>query len=82
MEFSDTSDDAARVQVEIWRRMSPQQKLFLMRDMTLAIQRLAFQSMSQREPELSADEIWLRLAARRLSPELIRAAYGREVPLS
>ncbi len=79
MNRRDTSADADEVQVGIWRRMTPQRKLELMRDMTLAIQELAFAEIRQRHPDLPDDEIWLKLAARRLSPEQMRAVYGREV---
>lgn len=79
MTRSDTSRDAAEVQIELWRRMTPQRKLELMRDMTLAIQELAFAELRQRYPELPDEELWLKLAARRLSPAQMRAVYGREV---
>jgi hypothetical protein len=75
----DTSQAAKKVQVEIWRGMTPEQKLRLMRDMTLAIQRLAFSELRQRYPDSPDDELWLRLAARRLSPETMRNVYGLEI---
>lgn len=75
----DTSQEAEAVQIAIWRRMTPQRKLELMRDMTLAIQQLAFAELRQRYPELPDDELWLKLAARRLSPEQMQMVYGREV---
>lgn len=64
------------MQIELWRRMTPEQKLRLVSEMTVAIQRLAFAELRQREPDRSDDEIWLLLAARRLSPEMMRKVYG------
>jgi len=72
----DTAEAAENVQIELWRRMTPEQKLRLVSEMTVAIQRLAFAELRQREPDRSDDEIWLLLAARRLSPEMMRKVYG------
>lgn len=77
MERGDTSEKAENVQLEIWRQMRPEQKLELMRELTLAVQNVAFAEMKQSHPDLSADEIWLRLAARRLPAALMKKAYGR-----
>lgn len=77
MQRRDTSGKAENVQLEIWRQMRPEQKLELMRQMTLAVQNLAFAEMKQSYPDLPADEIWLRLAARRLPAALMEKAYGR-----
>lgn len=74
----DTSEAAERVQTEIWRGMTAERKLRLVSEMSLMIQRLAFAELRQRYPDLPDDEIWLRLAARRLSPEVMRAVYGWE----
>ncbi len=74
----DTTEAAENVQIELWRRMTAEQKLRLVSEMTVAIQRLAFAELRQRHPDLPDDEIWLRLAARRLSPEMMRKVYRRE----
>jgi hypothetical protein len=76
---ADTSEAAEKVRIEIWRAMTPERKLRLMRDMTLAIQTLAFSELRQRYPDAPDDELWLRLAARRHSPETMRIVYGREI---
>lgn len=78
----DTSAAAERMQIELWRGMAPEQKLGLMRDMTLMIQRLAFAELRQRNPLATDDELWLRLAARRLSPEAMRRVYGDRMDFS
>ena len=74
----DTTEAAENMQIELWRRMTPEQKLRLVSEMTVGIQRLAFAELRQREPDRSDDEIWLLLAARRLSPEMMRKVYGRK----
>ena len=75
----DTTTAARQMQVELWRRMTPEQKLRLASEMTLAIQRLAFAELRQRYPDLPDDELWLQLASRRLSRDLMRNVYGREL---
>lgn len=75
----DTSDDAEQLQIELWRGMTPDQKLRLVSGMTTMIQRLAFAELRQRDPLATDDELWLRLAERRLSAEMMRKVYGREV---
>ena len=48
------------------------------RAMTIAVQRLAFAGLRDQYPNASDDELWLRLAARRLGPELVKKIYGWE----
>lgn len=73
---SDTAETADRVQFEILRQMSPHARLALMTELTLSAQRLAFAGVRLRYPNASDDEIWLRLAARRLGDEMVRKIYG------
>lgn len=58
------------------RRMSGQERLELASRLTLAIQELAFAGMRERFPNAPDDEIWLRLAARRLGREVVLEVYG------
>jgi hypothetical protein len=48
------------------------------RGLTLAVQQLAFVGLRQQFPDDSDDEIWLRLAARRLGRDLVKKVYGWE----
>ncbi len=73
---SDTSEEADRIQFEMLRQMSPQARLALMTELTLSAQRLAFAGLRSRYPNASDDDIWLRLAARRLGHETVRKIYG------
>lgn len=72
----DTSASADRMQFDILRRMSPQQRLALMTELTLTAQRLAFLGLRSRYPDATDDEIWLRLAAHRLGAERVAKIYG------
>jgi hypothetical protein len=73
---SDTGEEADRIQFEMLRQMSPQARLALMTELTLSAQRLAFAGLRLRYPNASDDDIWLRLAARRLGVETVRKIYG------
>lgn len=73
---SDTTEDAENVRFDILRRMSFPDKAHLVRELTLGVQRLAFAGLRERYPDASDDEIWLRLAARRLGRETVRKVYG------
>jgi hypothetical protein len=74
--FSDTPDDIRERQFEILRAMTPQERLELARMLTLNVQQLAFAGMRARFPEAPDDEIWLRLAARRLGRDVVLKVYG------
>ncbi len=71
---------AEQVQIDLLRAMTPAQKLELVRSMTLAVQRLAFIGLRDLYPDATEDELWLRLAARRLGPDLMKKVYGWEEP--
>jgi hypothetical protein len=75
----DTSEDADRRQFEILRQMTSSQKAKLMTDLTMMAQRLAFAGLRERHPEATDDEIWLRLAARRLGRDVVLKVYGVDV---
>ncbi len=72
----DTSADAERVQLDLLRRMTPAEKAQLVSELTLAVQQLAFAGIRQMEPAASDDEIWLRLASRRLGSDTVRKVYA------
>ncbi len=72
----DTSPEAFEKLIELERRKSPAQKLeefFEMAEMLIR----AYEDQVRREyPDADDREIFLRAAARRLGPELVRKAYG------
>ena len=64
---SDTSPEAAEVQQEIFRRMSPAERLRMALEMSDSIRNFALAGLRSRRPELTAEE---------LSRELMRVMYG------
>lgn len=56
--------------------MSAQERLALMTEITLAVQRLAFTGLRSKHPNDTDDEIWLRLAAKRLGADYVAKIYG------
>lgn len=76
--LTDTTQKARLIHEDVLRRKSPQQRLRTAQELTIGLQRIAFAAMRQRSPELTEDEIWMRLAARRLGREIALKVYGRE----
>lgn len=64
---SDTSPEAAAVQEEIFRRMSPSQRFRMAIEMSESMRNLALEGLRSRRPELNEQE---------LSRELMRLMYG------
>jgi len=76
---TETSAAARSVQVELLRRMSPMERLRRMTELTLAVQQIAFAELRRRHPQAPDDELWLRLAVRRLGRDVVRTVYGRDL---
>ena len=75
-EMRDTSRAVQDIQLELWRRMSPQQRL----DAFLAINRMSREALltglRERYPEAADDELRARLCALLHGDDLARTAYG------
>jgi hypothetical protein len=71
----DTSADAERIQIEIWRKMSPLEKARAVSDVTLAAQEMSLAGIQERHPDASERERMLRLAILKLGPTLTRVVY-------
>jgi hypothetical protein len=69
---------AERVQLELLQKMTPAEKLECVRGLSIAVQQLAFAGLREQFPEAPDDELWLRLAARRLGRDLVKKIYGWE----
>jgi hypothetical protein len=74
----DTSPEAARLQVEIWRRMTPLEKARLVSGLSSAVTQLALAGIRRRHPGASERECRLRLAQLKLGPALYRSAYPED----
>ncbi len=78
----DTSPEAWKVQMDLIRRMSPEEKTcsgcFELSDM---VEGFAKAGLRQKYPQASDREIFLRLAHRKLGAELYNKVYGAELAL-
>ena len=72
---ADTSREAMRVQLDLWRRMSPVEKATVVSGVSIAVQRLALAGFLTRHPEASDRECMLRLALVTLGRELACKVY-------
>ena len=72
---SDTSLEAERAQVELWRRMSPIEKLRAVTETTSAALQLSLAGIRVRHPEASDEECLMRLAVLRLGRPLACQVY-------
>jgi hypothetical protein len=72
----DTTVDAERRQVELWRRMSSVEKAAIVTAATEDALALALAGIRQRHPAATERECFLRLAEMRLGPALVRMVYG------
>ena len=72
----DTTADAERAQLAIWRRMTPADKLALVNRASLDADRLAMAGIRQRHPLATDRECFLRLAEFRLGPNLVRTVFN------
>ena len=72
----DTSPDVERIMIEGYRQMSAGRKLQIMQDLINAANLLALGDIKRTHPGADRREIMLRLASRRIEPELMRKAFG------
>jgi len=77
--LGDTHALMERVLINGYQAMSPVQKLERVRAMTEAIERLAMADIRRRHPDADDREHALRLASRRIPPDLMRRAFGWDV---
>ncbi len=77
--LTDTSDEAERVLVEAYRRMSPAQRIHRVRELIHYANELALSDIRRRHPQATERELQLRLASRRLDPALLREHFGWDV---
>lgn len=77
---ADTTPEAARVQLEIYRRMSPSRRLELALELSDNVRRLVAAGVRHRHPEYTGEEVRLAVIRLTLGDELFRKAYpGVEV---
>ena len=74
--LSDTSPEAEKVLVELYRRAPSWKKLRQVSELTRMVQELALSDIRRRHPHADEREQKLRLASRWLSPEIMRTVFG------
>ena len=72
---ADSSPDAERVQVDLWRRMTALDKVRTVTSLTRTAQELALAGVRMRYPRASERECLLRLAVLKIGPRLAVRAY-------
>jgi hypothetical protein len=72
---ADTSEDAARVQGEVFRRMAPEKRLELAFQMTADLRRRLADGIRQRHPAYNERQVHLAVIRLTLGEELFRIVY-------
>ena len=67
----DTDVEVERRQIEVWRRMTPAEKLGIVAGLVRATEELALAGLKQRHPGATDRELELRLAALRLDRDIM-----------
>lgn len=78
--ISDTHPDAAKVQFDCFRAMSPEQKMTCLMGLIETGRTLALAGLRMRFPHADEEELQRRLASLLVGPELARKVYGPEPP--
>lgn len=71
----DTSPEAYKIQLEIFRAMTPEQRLQLAIDLAQTCRKLLFEGVHQRHPEYKAEDIKLAVIRLQIGGELFCKAY-------
>lgn len=77
--LNDTHPDIEALLVEGYRRMSPSRKLECVWALSRALDELALLDVRRRHPEADAREQALRVASRRIEPDLMLRAFNWDV---
>jgi len=72
----DTTPEAQRMQIELMRKLSPEQKLSLAFNLTETLRKLVLADIHHRFPHADTEEIRRRFIARVLPREDVIRAYG------
>jgi len=76
---NDTHPKIERMMIEMYRRMTPSQRVTRMGEWYELGTSLAENNVRSMHPDADANEIKMRVASRRLSPELMRKAFGWDI---
>lgn len=73
--LDDTDVETRREMSSLYARMTPEEKLHRVRELTLAVSLLALAGLRSRHPDESESDLLLRLARIRLGDDLVASAY-------
>lgn len=77
---ADTSPEAEKILIELWRKASPARKLAMVLSANRTARLLALTGLRERYPNESHAQLQRRLADLWLGPELAAKAYGPPGP--
>jgi hypothetical protein len=72
---ADTTPEAAWVQIEVFRRMSPRKRLRMVLQLSDSLRAIAAAGVRSRHPEFSAEQVKLAVIRMSLGDELFRKVY-------
>jgi hypothetical protein len=73
---NDTHPEIERRMIEMMRRMTPADKVRAIRNMGMAMRRMAMAEVASRYPDATEREVILRVVSRVIPPDLMMKAYG------
>ena len=73
---ADTPPEIEKLLIEGYRRMPAWRKLHCIAELNAGLRAMQLADIRRRHPQADARELRLRLAARWIEPELMRAAFG------
>lgn len=79
-ESRDTTDEARHVQTEMFRAMTPAERLLIAVELSEAVERLARAGIERDHPGATERQVLWHLAARRYGEALADAAFGTSTP--
>lgn len=80
-ELEHKDPELERILLEALRKMSPSEKLSKVNDMMVAMHMLALSDVRRRYPDADEYECQLRVASRRVPPDMMLKAFGWDVGL-
>ena len=75
MTQTDTSPEAAEVQVAVWRRMTCDQRVAMAFELSENVRQIAAEGVRQRHPDYSDEEVRLAVIRLQLGEELFQEAF-------
>jgi hypothetical protein len=77
--ISDTPQEVLEIQYELYRKMSPAQKIDMVFDAIHTGQALSIAGIKMQHPKANDDEVWHIWAKRHLGDELYNKIYGDKI---